>query len=119
MGFHPGQSRLGGSGGRAGPDPAEPAALVDLDARPELAPPQAYQLTTKHGTTIFQTGEDWLAAWAKLVRSCKAARALDKLQIARQTNQAHIAAVAAFDAEPAAILNAQLDKALSIGRQGA
>ena len=62
---------------------------------PPPAPPRPYLLTTKQGTTTFQTGEDWLAAWAKLVRSCKAARALDKLQTARQTNQAHIAAVAA------------------------
>ena len=75
-------------------------------------PPRPYQLTTKQGTTTFQTGEEWLAAWAKLVRNCKAARALDKLQIARQTNQAHIAAVAAFDPEPAATLSAELDRAL-------
>jgi hypothetical protein len=61
----------------------------------------------------------WLAAWAKLVRGCKAARALDKLQTARQTNQAHIAAVAAFDPEPAATLTAQLDRALSVARQDA
>ena len=82
-------------------------------------PPRAYQLTTKQGTTTFQTGEEWLAAWAKLVRGCKAARALDKLQTARQTNQAHIAAVAAFDPEPAATLTAQLDRALSVARQDA
>ena len=100
-------------------DPSEPATLVDFDAVPELEPPQAYQLTTKQGTTTFQTGEEWLSAWAKLVRSCKAARALDKLQTARQTNQAHIAAVAAFDPEPAATLTAQLDRALSVARQDA
>ena len=99
--------------------PCEPPTLVDLDATPELAPPQAYQLTTKQGTTTFQTGAEWLAAWAKLVRNCKAARALDKLQIARQTNQAHIAAVAAFDPEPAATLTGQLDHALSVARQDA
>ncbi len=71
-------------------------------ATPPPAPPRAYQLTTKQGTTTFQTGAEWLSAWAKLVRGCKAARALDKLQTERQTNQAHIAAVAAFDPEPAA-----------------
>ncbi len=77
------------------------------------APPRAYPLTTKQGTTTFQTGAEWLAAWAKLVRSCKAARALDKLQTARQTNHARIAAVAAFDPEPAARLTAELDRALN------
>jgi hypothetical protein len=41
------------------------------------------------------------------------------LQTARQTNQAHIAAVAAFDPEPAATLTAQLDRALSVARQDA
>jgi hypothetical protein len=80
---------------------------------------RAGRILSARSTTIFQTGEDWLAAWAKLVRSCKAARALDKLQIARQTNQAHIAAVAAFDPEPAATLTAQLDRALSVARQDA
>ena len=91
---------------------AEPPAPA-----PIAAPPRTYQLTTKRGTTTFQTGEEWLAAWANLVRGCKAARALDKLQTARQTNQAHIAAVAAFDPEPAATLTAQLDRALSVARQ--
>ena len=86
---------------------------------PPATPPRAYQLTTKQGTTTFQTGEEWLAAWAKIVRNCKAARALDKLQTARQTNQAHIAAVAVFDPEPAATLTAQLDRALSVARQDA
>jgi hypothetical protein len=80
-------------------------------ARADVA--RTYQLTTKRGTTTFQTGEEWLAAWAKLVRGCKAARALDKLQTALQTNQAHIAAMAAFDPEPAATLTAELDRALN------
>jgi hypothetical protein len=93
---------------------AEPAAPA-----PPPAPPRTYQLTTKQGTTTFQTSEEWLAAWAKLVRNCKAAKALDKLQTARQTNQAHIAAVAASDPEPAATLTAQLDRALSVARQDA
>jgi hypothetical protein len=86
-------------------------------AEPPPAPPRAYHLTTKQGTTTFQTGEEWLAAWAKLVRGCKAAKALDKLQTARQTNHAHIAAVAAFDPEPAATLSAELDHALSVSRE--
>jgi hypothetical protein len=47
------------------------------------------------------------------VRGCKIAKALDKLQIARETNLAHIAAVAAFDPTPAATLNAELDRALN------
>ena len=91
---------------------AEPATPA-----PPPAPPRPYQLTTKQGTTTFQTGAEWLAAWAKLVRGCKAAKALDKLQSARETNKAHIAAVAAFDPEPAATLTAQLDRALSVARQ--
>jgi len=73
---------------------------------------------TKQGTTTFQTGAEWLSAWAKLVRGCKAAKALDKLQTARETNRAHIDAVAATDPETAATLNAQLDRALSGGPQG-
>jgi hypothetical protein len=36
-----------------------------------------------------------------------------------QTNQAHIAAVVAYDPEPAATLTAQLDRALSVARQDA
>jgi hypothetical protein len=96
---------------------------IDATAEP-ISPehatrPRPYQLTTKQGTTTFQTGDEWLSAWAKLVRNCKAARALDKLQAARQTNQAHIAAVAAFVPEPAATLTAQLDRALSVARQDA
>ena len=107
----------------AGADQLAPPT-IDAIAEPATsasppAPPRTYQLTTKQGTTTFQTGEEWLAAWAKLVRGCKAARALDKLQTARQTNQAHIAAVAAFDPEPAATLTAQLDRALSVARQDA
>ena len=52
------------------------------------------------------------------MRGCKAARALDKLQTARETNQVHIDAVAAADPETAATLIAQLDRALSVGPQG-
>lgn len=79
----------------------------------EAAPPRGYPLTTRQGTTTFQTAEEWLAAWAKLVRGCKAAKALDKLQTARETNQANIAAVATFDPEPAAKLTSELDRALA------
>jgi hypothetical protein len=102
-----------------GADQLAPPTIDAIAEPPTPASPRAYQLTTKQGTTTFQTGEEWLAAWAKLVRGCKAARALDKLQTARQTNQAHIAAVAAFDPEPAATLTAQLDRALSVARQDA
>lgn len=48
------------------------------------------------------------------MRGCKAAQALDRLQAARDANQAHIAAVAAFDPEPAATLTAELDRALNL-----
>ena len=71
-------------------------------------------MATKQGTTLFKTSEEWLSTWAKIVRGCKAANALDKLETARQTNAAHIAAVAAFDPEPAATLTAELDRALSV-----
>ena len=50
------------------------------------------------------------------MRGCKAAKALDKLQTARDANRAHIDAVVAADPETAAMLNAQLDRAL--GPQG-
>lgn len=100
-----------------------PPPTIDATAEPSITtalhtPTQLYQLTTKQGTTTFQTGAEWLAAWAKLVRGCKAAKALDKLQTARQTNQAHINAVAAAEAETAATLNTQLDRALSVDKQG-
>ena len=74
-------------------------------------PPWPYQLQA-----TFQTVEEWLAAWAKLVRGCKAARR-DKLQTARETNKAHVDAVAASDPEAAATLIAQLDLALSARRE--
>ncbi len=100
-----------------------PPPTIDGTAEPIApeqppTPPRPYQLTTKQGTTTFQTGEEWLAAWAKLVRGCKAAKALDKLQTARETNKAHIDAVAASDPEVAATLIAQLDRALSVRREG-
>jgi hypothetical protein len=81
---------------------------------PELSADTAivYRLQTKQGVTVFKTSDEWLSTWAKIVRGCKAANALDKLDMARQTNAAHIAAVAAFDPEPAATLTAELDRAL-------
>jgi RecT family len=76
-----------------------------IDATPEPTPaadrpaaiPKVYLLTTKQGTTTFRTAEEWLDAWAKLVRGCKAVNALDKLEAARDANQRHITAVATFD----------------------
>jgi transposase-like protein len=44
--------------------------------------------------------------------------ALDKLQTARETNQAHIYAVVAAGPETAATLNTQLDRTLSVCQQG-
>ena len=72
-----------------------------------------YRLQTKQGVTTFRTGDEWLACWAKIVRGCKAASALDKLRTARDTNGAHIAAIAAFDPAPVATLNAELARALA------
>jgi hypothetical protein len=100
-----------------------PPPTIDATAEPTRpdqphTPLRPYQLTTKQGTTIFQTVEEWLAAWAKLVRGCKAAKALDKLQTARETNRAHIHAVVVSDPDVAAILTAQLDRALSVRREG-
>ena len=89
---------------------------ADQARRQPPTPPRPYQLTTKRE---YQTVEEWLAAWAKLVRGCKAAKALDKLQTARETNRAHIDAEAASDPEVAATLIAQLDRALSVARQDA
>ncbi len=100
------------------PPPTIDATAEFNVATPPPAPLRPYQLTTRQGTTAFQTSAEWLAAWAKLVRGCKAARALDKLQTARETNRAHIDAVAAADPETAATLNAQLDRALSVGQHG-
>jgi hypothetical protein len=94
-------------------------ATAELNAAtPPPKPSRLYQLTTRQGTTTFQTAAEWLAAWAKLVRGCKAARALDKLQTARDTNRAHIDAVTAADPQTAATLNSQLDRALSVGTPG-
>jgi hypothetical protein len=55
--------------------------------------PPFYRLQTKQGITAFKTSEEWLACWAKIVRRCKAANALDKLQTTRDTNEAHIASL--------------------------
>jgi hypothetical protein len=82
-------------------------------ANPPAAAPRVYQLATKQGTTTFRTSDEWLSAWAKLVRGCKIVKALDKLQTAREANQVHIVAVAGFDPEPAATLTAELDRALT------
>ncbi len=70
------------------------------------------RLETKHGVTLFKTSEEWLSTWSKIARGCKAANALDKLETAHHTNPAHIAALAAFDPDPAATLTAELDRAL-------
>ena len=87
----------------------QPAAETPPD------PPAAalYRLETRQGVTTFRTGDEWLACWAKIVRGCKSAGALDKLRIARDTNAAHIAAIAAFDPAPVATLNAELARALA------
>ena len=85
--------------------PSDPPALTTTDA--------VYRIQTKQGVTTFRTSDDWLACWAKIVRGCKAANALDKLQTARDTNAAHIGAIAAFDPAPAATLNAELGRALA------
>ncbi|MFL5281336.1 MAG: hypothetical protein ACJ8AW_10135 [Rhodopila sp.] len=96
------------------PTPVSPPA-----AEPPPEPPgdpthaAVYRLQTKQGVTTFRIGDEWLACWAKIVRGCKAANALDKLQNARDTNAAHIAAVAAFDPAPVDTLNAELDRALA------
>ena len=91
------------------PPAAEPPSSPPADTTTDTV----YRLQTKQGVTTFRTGDEWLACWAKIVRGCKAANALDKLQAARDTNAAHIAAVAAFDPEPAATLVAELDRALA------
>ncbi len=106
----------------AAPELPPPAPSLTIDSatetvappipEPPAAPPRVYPLATKQGTTTFRTAEAWLSTWAKIVRGCKAANSLDKLQAARDTNAAHIAAVALFDPEPAATLTAELDRAL-------
>lgn len=106
--------------------PLTPAPAIETPPEPAAAPPASpaqlprprnfgpgYQLETKQGTTTFQSAETWLDCWARIVRGCKGAGALDKLRIARETNEPHIAAVAQFDPEPAATLKAELDRALA------
>jgi hypothetical protein len=89
------------------------AAPLVADPTPEPPADTIYRLQTKQGVTVFKTNEEWLACWAKIVRGCKVANALDKLRSARDTNAGNIAAVAVFDPEPAATLNAELDRALA------
>lgn len=84
-----------------------PAAETPPDPPADATRDAVYRLQTKQGVTTFLTGDEWLACWAKIVRGCKAANALDKLQTARETNAAHIAAIAEFDPAPVATLNAQ------------
>jgi hypothetical protein len=88
--------------------PAEPPPDPPADATGDAV----YRLQTKQGVTTFRTGDERLACWAKIVRGCKAANALDKLRTARDANAARIAAVAAFDPAPVATLAAELDRAL-------
>jgi hypothetical protein len=95
------------------PTPSAPPPSAPTAPSPESGPARVYRLVTKQGTTVFKTSNEWLSTWAKIVRGCKVANALDKLDTARQTNAAHIAAVAAFDPAPAATLNAELDRALA------
>lgn len=104
----------------AGPDasPANPPADPPSDGTTEPSglssePNRIYPLETKQGVTTFRTSEEWLDCWARIVRACKSANALDKLQTARDTNAAHIASVAAFDPAPVATLNAELARALA------
>lgn len=91
--------------------PLSPAA--DPTTEPPAHTTPVYRLETKQGVTVFKTGEEWLACWAKIVRGCKAANALDKLRAARDTNAAHIADVATFDPTLAATLTGELDRALA------
>ena len=97
------------AGARGTPPASEPPPEPPGD--PTTA--AVYRLQTKQGVTTFRSGDEWLACWAKIVRGCKAANALDKLQTARDTNAAHLAAIAAFDPAPVATLNAELDRALA------
>ena len=90
-----------------------PAAETPTDPPADTTRDAVYRLQTKQGVTTFRTGDEWLACWAKIVRGCKAANALDKLRTARDTNAAHIAAIAAFDPAPVATLNAELARALA------
>jgi hypothetical protein len=90
-----------------------PTAETPPDPPADATSDTVYRLQTKQGVTTFRTGDEWLACWAKLVRACKSANALDKLQHARDTNAGHIAAVAAFDPAPVATLTAELDRALA------
>jgi len=64
-----------------------PVFIPDLTAE---AVRSASAGATKQGVTTFRSGDEWLATWAKIVRGCKAANALDKLRTARDTNAAHI-----------------------------
>ena len=73
-----------------------PAAETPPDPPADATRDAVYRLQTKQGVTTFRTSDEWLACWAKIVRGCKAANALDKLRTARDTNAAHIAAIAAF-----------------------
>jgi hypothetical protein len=102
----------------AAPAPA-PAASAITPA-PTANPRRCYELSTKRGaSTLFANADEWLDAWARLVRGGKAAHALHKLQAARKTNRATIAVVAGFDPEAAAILNTELDRALAPAPAGA
>ena len=93
-------------------DAPAPAAFAGttIEAKPEAPsmaqqigdelPPQAqsdYTLTTKQGTRVFETPNQWVAAWTRLISNCKAADALDKLEAARTLNKASLERVAQID----------------------
>lgn len=53
----------------------------------ELPPEGDYEFITKQGSRRMATADEWVAAWSNLIRNCKAAGALDKLEAARDINK--------------------------------
>jgi hypothetical protein len=107
--LRPGRPRSPTLDGAVEPSQPEPRATTTSPA----AATSSYPFTTRQGTTLFRTSDEWVNAWAKLVRGCQAANALDKLEIARTTNRDNFAAITAFDPTTVRMLNNELERALA------
>lgn len=91
--------------------PQETAAAIN-DSIPALDDGPDYPFETAKGGRIYRSASEWLEAWRRTIEACRRTDALDKLQAAREMNEGAVKAVAEFDPEAAAEVNAALDEAL-------
>lgn len=71
-----------------------------------------YPFAHKAGGQMYNSAEEWIGRWRRLIRDCRAAKALDKLRSARELNTPMMAEIGVFDATTVAQVEALLDEAL-------